>query len=502
MNLSDDLFQLIKAMSKTEKRYFKLDAQKSGEKKSKQIQLFDAINKMDSYDEKKLAKKSFVKHLAVEKNSLYSNILRSMRNYRSEKSIYAQIKEMILDANYLLSMGLTKQSSKLLKKAKKNAYQVHYHLAILEINKKERHIAKVRRNENFESDINLLIEENETILGFINEEMEVLAFNDQLYNQVIKKWMVKDTAAHTSLQEKFSKFKFNEDNIQSPIALLRFYTCKAFYAKLLGNHKNLSEYYAKIVNWWNQHPKIKKEEFSRYIGDLSNLTSIYMLSDQYALVPPLLDQLTIQKHQSHPEKSMLFYAHSLYSLTYFMNTCNFDKAIELIPEVQAGLKLYGLDEARKNNLMSNITMLCFVSEDYQNTLDWLQQIIKVRKTNNQQDLQYSLRLLRIICLYELQEEEQLESEIRAVSRYFQVHTNLEKENYEIQASRFLKKISTADDYQKKQLLQEFNQSLQKLSTDPKETKSLGFEELLLWVESKVHQQPIIQYMKMNGFCKG
>ena len=146
MNVSDDLFQLIKAMSKTEKRYFKLDAQKSGEKRSKQVQLFDAINKMDTYVEKKLAKKSFVKHLAVEKNSLYSKILRSMRSYRSDRSIYAQIKEMILDANNLLAIGLTDQSSKLLKKAKKNAYEVNYYLAILEINKKERHIAKVRRS--------------------------------------------------------------------------------------------------------------------------------------------------------------------------------------------------------------------------------------------------------------------------------------------------------------------------------------------------------------------
>lgn len=494
MNLNDDLFQLIKAMSRTEKRYFKLDAQKSGEKKSKQVQLFDAINNMDSYDEQKLAKKSFVKHLAVEKNSLYSIILRSLRSYRSDRSAYAQIKEMTLDANYLLAMGLTDQSSKLLKKAKKNAYEVNYHLAILEINKKERHIAKVSRSQDYETQINLLTEENEKVLGFINEEMEVLAFMDQLYNQVIQKMTIKDLAGQDLLQKKFTSFDLNEDNIQSTNALLRYYSCKTFYYILLGDYKQFSEYQKKIVDWWNQYPKVKKEEFTRYIGDLANLINAYLANGQYLLIPPLLDQLAIQKHHSLYEKKMLFYIDSLNSLTYYMNTCKFDQARALVPKIQEGLKNYRLDETRKNRLMSNITMLWFVSEDYQNTIDVIHQIIKIRKTNNQHDLQYSLRIIKIICLYELQKQESLESEIRAVSRFFNAHTNLEKENYESLACRFLKKISEADAYKKKQLLQEFSQSLQKLSTDPTETKSLGFEEVFLWVKSKIHQQPIIQYM--------
>jgi len=102
MTGNDDLFQLIQSMSKSEKRYFKLDAQKSTSKggKNKYVQLFDAINSMEVYDKVKLKNKPFVKHLSVEKGELYRKILRSMRSFRSDKSTYAQIKEMILDANY------------------------------------------------------------------------------------------------------------------------------------------------------------------------------------------------------------------------------------------------------------------------------------------------------------------------------------------------------------------------------------------------------------------
>ena len=51
MKDKEDLFQLIKALSKTEKRYFTLDAQKVGRKKSKYMELFQAINDQDDYND-------------------------------------------------------------------------------------------------------------------------------------------------------------------------------------------------------------------------------------------------------------------------------------------------------------------------------------------------------------------------------------------------------------------------------------------------------------------
>ena len=167
MTGNDDLFQLIKSMSKSEKRYFKIDAKKSNNKgaKNKYVQLFDAINSMDEYSEPVLKQKAFVKHLSVEKGELYKKILRCMRSFRSDKSVYAQIKEMILDASYLTELGLVDQSEKMLKRAKNLAYQMDHHLFILEINQEERYIARMKRSKNHEKEITELIEENEKISG-------------------------------------------------------------------------------------------------------------------------------------------------------------------------------------------------------------------------------------------------------------------------------------------------------------------------------------------------
>ena len=95
MRGKDDLFHLIKAMSKSEKRYFTLDAKKSGKEGAKYLSLFQMINGMDEYNEAKL-KTKIKKNLSSDKGYLYEAILRSMRDYRSAKSRAAQIKERII----------------------------------------------------------------------------------------------------------------------------------------------------------------------------------------------------------------------------------------------------------------------------------------------------------------------------------------------------------------------------------------------------------------------
>lgn len=70
---STDLFELIKALSGSEKRYLKLYAASIGGKKdSAYLRLFDAVNRMTEYDERllkqQLKNEAFVKQLSVAKN--------------------------------------------------------------------------------------------------------------------------------------------------------------------------------------------------------------------------------------------------------------------------------------------------------------------------------------------------------------------------------------------------------------------------------------------------
>ncbi len=90
MGASDDLFQLIKSMSRSEKGYFKKYASKHtiGEKNS-YVKLFDAIDAQAAYDEDALKQKfrndRFVSSLYSTKNYLFNLALKSLSAYHSEK---------------------------------------------------------------------------------------------------------------------------------------------------------------------------------------------------------------------------------------------------------------------------------------------------------------------------------------------------------------------------------------------------------------------------------
>ncbi|MGZ6540063.1 MAG: hypothetical protein ACXVEB_16925, partial [Bacteroidia bacterium] len=94
---SDNLFQLIKSLNKSEKRYFNLYASRHtiGEKNN-YIILFEAIDKQSEYDEelilKQFKKETFVNKFSIAKSRLYDVVLDSLTAFHSGSSIDAQLK--------------------------------------------------------------------------------------------------------------------------------------------------------------------------------------------------------------------------------------------------------------------------------------------------------------------------------------------------------------------------------------------------------------------------
>src|ERR1700742_4620041 len=135
---SDTLFQLIKSLEKSEKRNFKLYiTRNSASEDLKSIQLFDALDKMEEYDEAQLLSKSKSlkkAQLSNAKAHLYREILSSLRLIRNEQNIDIQLHEQLDYARILYNKGLYLQSLKTLDRIKELARahnQVTYLLQVL-----------------------------------------------------------------------------------------------------------------------------------------------------------------------------------------------------------------------------------------------------------------------------------------------------------------------------------------------------------------------------------
>jgi hypothetical protein len=106
---TDTLFQLIHSLEKSEKRHFKLYIKRSSAKEDlKIVQLFDALDKLQDYDEKVLLKKlpgTEKKQLHNLKTHLYKQILASLRLLKSTDSIDLQLNEQFDYAHILYKKG-------------------------------------------------------------------------------------------------------------------------------------------------------------------------------------------------------------------------------------------------------------------------------------------------------------------------------------------------------------------------------------------------------------
>ena len=132
----ESVYDLIRSMSKAEKRNFKLYATRlSGNQEAKFISLFDCMDALDEYDETKILQRCPIKkeQLPNMKAHLYKQILVSIRLLDAQRTVPIQLREQIDFARILYDKGLFRQSTKILEKAKEQALFYEQYTQAIEI---------------------------------------------------------------------------------------------------------------------------------------------------------------------------------------------------------------------------------------------------------------------------------------------------------------------------------------------------------------------------------
>ena len=481
-------------MSKSEKRYFTIDAQKSAKKgSSKYLDLFQAINNMEEYEEAKL-KKKFPKNLSSDKAYLYDAILRSMRDYRSANSKAAQVKEMLLDSKYLYERGLYGQCEVRLKEAEDIAQQLDDHLSVLEVIKEKRQLVWDLRKKNYEEEIKAITNQKDGHLGLLNEEFQFLDLYDELTTLVMKKPDLEDEESRNQLREKFQIEHLEASTLpQSPHALRRFYQCAAIYYHLLGNIDKVHFYYQKVVKWWDDNPLYKDEEFYRYVVDIANLLHAWYRKGQYSRFPELLDKIEREAPSNLHDQTIAFQKLSIYKLLYFINSGEEKGVLDLVNEIEYGLDQYRINSSNRLVLLFNTSILLFMHAAYEECIAWCDKIIKGKKLPSRPAIN-GIYLLRLYAVYGLDDFEVLENTLRSTQRYFQQKTDLQEDSFEFRVIVFAKKMLNAPDTDLRKVYRSFQTFLLEAKNNGKIRLS-GIEELLLfWVNSKLEHSTILQVM--------
>src|SRR3954469_13602874 len=172
---TDELFQLIKSLETSEKRLFKLHIKRStGSIDLKMIQLFDALDKMNEYDEKTLLENKNIRkeQLSNMKANLYKQLLASLRLMKDDDNIDMQLHEQMGYARILYNKGLYLQALKVLDKIKQTAkknYQITFQLQALIFEKKIEALHITRSMENRAEQLSHEVDDADAHLTVLNK---------------------------------------------------------------------------------------------------------------------------------------------------------------------------------------------------------------------------------------------------------------------------------------------------------------------------------------------
>lgn len=421
MRSKDHLFLLIQSLSKSEKRYFTLDARKSGRRESRYLELFQLINDMDTYDEAAV-KAKFGNKVGDDKARLYEAILNALRDYQSKKSYKTRIKELLTDAKILVERKLYEQAENRLDEAKALAIEIQDHLAVLEINLQQRQLIKAYQHKDYADQVENLITESGRHLKIVEAELWLNDHYDRLSVDYLKFHNQLNAEQVQDLQQKYAPVLAYQPQADTFFTIWRLHQLKALYYRLSGNVEQEFQEFEHSVALWPQFPKIWDEYYLFFLGDKFNLLSMASRSEEkFHRLPQLLADL--EREQATAPNSqvqnLLFERISIYRLVYLLNTRNlaFDAELE---GIEQGLEKYHIAPSSKLTILLNAVLLLFLSDRFSTCILWLDKLWKLQRSSRQlrQDIQHISRIIFLLTVYKVGEYEEIENALRAVKRYF------------------------------------------------------------------------------------
>ena len=206
MEKNDALFLLVKSLTKSEKRQFKLYAGRLGGNLEKNFMaLFNLLDKMDEFDETKILAKTNIKkqQLSNSKAHLYRQILVSLKLNPIHQNVKMQIREQIDFATVLYNKGLHRQSLKILDKAKNMAVENEENNLAYEIVELEKVVESQYITRSMSSRADDLISESKDLSERTLFLSKVSNLSLQLYSILLQKGYVSNDQDYNEIRKFF-----------------------------------------------------------------------------------------------------------------------------------------------------------------------------------------------------------------------------------------------------------------------------------------------------------
>ncbi|MEO8513499.1 MAG: hypothetical protein ABI543_08070 [Ignavibacteria bacterium] len=506
MKKSDDLFQLIKAMSKSEKRYFKLHAgvHTIGEK-NVYMKLFGEIDKMKIYDEKILRDKfkgeKFTKNLFSSKKYLLDLILKILSSYYQESSIDFKLTSMLDKMEILYSKGLYKLYKNLLVKAEKIATDNEkYHSIANILEKKAVIIITEFYGKKVDEDMDKLRIEMSEALDKIKYTYEYKMLYNKLFFLLKNNETKISRGDDSSLKQFISNPLFNDESkTATPAAKYFYYAILGHYYYNLGDYENSYKYRKALLDFMESYPRYTELYPKSYLSNAANLGAECEKVQRYEDIDICINKIKSflnKRYANHKDYkdtwAKLIAALCELKLTYYIRTCRFDE-FEDVKKILDDLDKYSdqYNEPRKIVVYNAVSCYYFINKDYSSALGYLNKTLNYMNTRPEESGYSAARIMNLIIHFEMGNYDLLEYTIKSTKNYL-----LKKNTFytfeKLLINFFIDAANTNDAKKLSGKLEILRDELEK---DGKCKSLLGAFDIISWIESKINKKDFKMVLK-------
>ena len=494
----EPVFDLIKRMTKAEKRNFKLYATRlDGNQQAKFITLFDVLDAMDDYDETRVLQRAPIKkeQLPNMKAHLYKHILVSLRMLGVQHSPEMQLREQIDFSKILYDKGLYRQAEKFLERTQEQAAWLEQHSVELDVIEAQRRIETLSVARGNMATADLFGKRTLEVCGRIEATNTLFTICLQLYS-LYRQLGYARTQKDIDLLETYflprieacagAGLPFTEQ--------LYYQEALAWYYSIRHNFVRSYRHAGQWIALFDTRPEMKELMYDNFLHGYSRILEGLFLMRKHKLLNDKIIQFSYACAELGSLNENAFIISRTILYTTLVNIAfiegDFRKGIALIPEIESFMKKYDnqLNTHIKMLMYYKIACLHFGEEEYAKCIDCLERITDTKDPQIRRDLQCFAKILHLIASYEAGIDYNLDYQIRSVYRFLVKMNDLQ--NVQREMLTFLKKLNTIYQSDLKEELRVLYERLKPYEEHPYERRTFYYLDILSWLESKITGQSV------------
>ena len=500
----DALFVLVKSLSKSEKRQFKLYVGRLGvNTDAKFLALFNLLDKLKTYDEGAILESGIVKktQLSNLKAHLYKQILVSLRLNPVNQNIRVQIREQLDFATILYQKGLYKQSLKILDKVKGIAIDNEEKNIAYEIVELEKIIETqyITRSIPDRADELVLQAKKLSEQNVMTSKLSNLSL--QLYGMMLKVGYVRNNTDLDRVRRYFAEhlpdYKIEDLGFREKLWL---YKAHLWYSFLIQDFLSCYKYSSKWVDLFYENIKMIYLNPVFFLkGNHYLLESLFYVkySSQFKETLEKMESIVgdkdFSKNDNISSLAFLYVYSNKLNLHFLEGT--FDKGLYLVKIIEYGITKHS-DRIDPHHIMIfyyKIACLYFGIGDNKTCIKYLKKIIDNKNLKMREDLMCFARVLSLVAHYEAGMDYHLEIQLKSTYKFLLKMNDLGAVQKEM--IKFLRKLGDIYPHELKGEFQRLYDELKKYEDHPYEKRAFLYLDILSWLESHLQNKPVGQIIR-------